>query len=134
MHNRILLDPRLPAKFDSTANHVRSKAQLDAWWDQPYGVTRDDGRIDVLCLNGRDWNRSTLLGTADNYEAACQMAAEQQTALANKRTRTSIMGRRDGIYLVIIEQRPDQGVRKLVGPFKRYEELTEWVIANPRDL
>lgn len=39
MPNRIPLDPVLPKNFDCTPNEKRSKAQLDAWWDHPYGVT-----------------------------------------------------------------------------------------------
>ena len=134
MNKTIPLDPDLPIKFDSTANHKRSKAQLDAWWDQPYAVTREDGRIEVRCLNGCDWNSSTLLDIVDDYEAACLAAVEKQTVLASRRKRRSIVAKRDGIYLLIIEQRPDQGVRQLIGPFKRYDELGEWIIANPRDL
>lgn len=50
MPNRIPLDPVLPKNFDCTPNEKRSKAQLDAWWDHPYGVTEHDGKIVVYCL------------------------------------------------------------------------------------
>ncbi|SFC82877.1 hypothetical protein SAMN05428997_11247 [Bosea sp. CRIB-10] len=78
MPNRIPLDPKLPKAFDATANEDRSKAQLDQWWDRPYGVTRADGRIDVRCLNGGTWDRSTYLGTAADYDAACALAEAKQ--------------------------------------------------------
>ncbi len=55
MPNRIPLDPVLPKNFDCTPNEKRSKAQLDAWWDHPYGVTQPDGKIVVYCLNGGAW-------------------------------------------------------------------------------
>lgn len=47
MPARIPLDPVLPKNFDCTPNEKRSKAQLDAWWDHPYGVTQPDGKIVV---------------------------------------------------------------------------------------
>ncbi len=52
MPNRIPLDPVLPKNFDCTPNEKRSKAQLDAQWDHPYGITQPDGKIVVYCLNG----------------------------------------------------------------------------------
>lgn len=45
MPNRIPLDPKLPKTFDATPNDTRSKQQLDAWWDRPYGITLSDGRM-----------------------------------------------------------------------------------------
>ena len=78
MPNRIPLDPKLPKSFDSTPNADRSKAQLDQWWDRPYGITRADGRIEVRCLNGGAWDRSTHFGTADDYDAACALAETKQ--------------------------------------------------------
>lgn len=74
MPSRIPLDPKLPKAFDATPNEARSKAQLDQWWDRPYGLTRPDGRIEVRCLNGGAWDRSTHLGIADDYDAACALA------------------------------------------------------------
>lgn len=44
MPARIPLDPVLPKNFDCTPNEKRSKAQLDVWWDHPYGVTQPDIR------------------------------------------------------------------------------------------
>lgn len=78
MPNQIPLDPKLPKAFDSTANDARSKAQLDEWWDHPYAITASDGRIEVRCLNGGAWDRSTRLGIADDYDAACALAEAKQ--------------------------------------------------------
>ncbi|EPF3440900.1 DNA-binding protein, partial [Escherichia coli] len=39
MPNCIPLNPVLPKNFDDTPNEKRSKSQLDAWWDHPYGIT-----------------------------------------------------------------------------------------------
>ena len=80
MPNRIPLDPKLPKTFDATPNEARSKAQLDQWWDRPYGLTRPDGRIEVRCLNGGAWDRSTHFGFADDYDAACALAEAKQLA------------------------------------------------------
>lgn len=33
-----------------------------------------DGKIVVRCLNGGSWDRSSVLGVADNYEEACAFA------------------------------------------------------------
>jgi len=78
MPNRIPLDPALRAGFDETSNDQRSKAELDAWWDHPFGRTRPDGRIDVRCLNGGAHDRSSALGVADSYDEACALAEEKQ--------------------------------------------------------
>lgn len=53
MPNRIPLDAVLPKNFDCTPNEKRSKAQLDAWWDHPYGVTEHDKKI-VAEFSSRD--------------------------------------------------------------------------------
>ncbi|CAM5289122.1 hypothetical protein ATER59S_00509 [Aquamicrobium terrae] len=80
MPNRIPLDPKLPKAFNATPNDARSKAQLDQWWDRPYGLTLSDGRIEVRCLNGGAWDRSTHLGVAENYDVACALAESKQAA------------------------------------------------------
>lgn len=78
MPNCIPLDPKLPANFDITPNDKRSKSQLDAWWDHPYGLTQPDGKIMVRCLNGGSWDRSSFLGVADTYDEACELAEKKQ--------------------------------------------------------
>ncbi|MCZ8963440.1 DNA-binding protein (plasmid) [Escherichia albertii] len=78
MSNRIPLDPVLPENFDDIPNDERDKAQLDAWWDHPYGITQPDGKIIVRCLNGGAWDRSSVLGVADNYDEACELAEKEQ--------------------------------------------------------
>lgn len=85
MPNQIPLDPKLPANFDNTPNDDRSKAQLDAWWDHPYGITQSDGSILVRCLNGGAWDRSTVLGKATSYDEACELAEAKQAEWVKRR-------------------------------------------------
>jgi hypothetical protein len=135
MHNKIPLDPKLPSKFDNTDNRARSKAQLDAWWDHPYAVTRENGKIDVRCLNGGAWDRSTWLGQVDTYDEACALAAEKQAAWVRARSRPMTLMDVDGQYLVVMEQRPDQPeIQRLAGPFQTGEEMKAWISANRPDL
>lgn len=86
MSNRIPLDPVLPENFDDTPNDERDKAQLDAWWDHPYGITQPDGKIIVRCLNGGAWDRSSVLGVADNYDEACELAEKEQAKWVKTRS------------------------------------------------
>lgn len=53
MPNQIPLDPTLPAHFFDLRNEDRSKEELDAWWDHPFGQTREDGTIDVEWVKRR---------------------------------------------------------------------------------
>lgn len=113
MPNRIPLDPKLPKTFDATPNEARSKAQLDAWWDRPYGVTMGDGRIEVRCLNGGAWDRSTHLGIADNYEAACALAEAKQAEWLRFRERPSVEIDADRVAVIRQAQRPDEEPQQL---------------------
>jgi len=113
MPNRIPLDPELPSTFDSTSNEKRPRAQLDAWWDRPYGITRADGRIDATCLNGGAHDRSTYLGTADNYDAACALAEAEQATWLKHRERPILHIAADCFAVVRDAQRPDEERTKL---------------------
>lgn len=108
MANRIPLDPKLPKDFDSTPNEARSKEQLDAWWDHPFGVTRSDGRIEVRCLNGGAWDRSTGFGVADDYDAACSLAEAKQADWLKFRERPTVMIDDGQVLVTRMPQRPDQ--------------------------
>ncbi|OOW68674.1 DNA-binding protein [Xanthomonas axonopodis pv. melhusii] len=126
MANRIPLDPKLPKLFDSTPNEQRSKAQLDAWWDHPFGVTMADGRIDVRCLNGGAWDRSTHLGVADDYNAACILAEAKQAAWLRFRERP-VGSPQDGKFLLLkMPQRPDEDM-VTVGTFDTAEAANEYL-------
>jgi len=131
MYNRIPLDPKLPKDFDCTDNRERGKTQLDAWWDHPYGVTREDGRIDVRCLNGGAWDRSMWLGIAEDYDDACVVGAEKQAEWVRKRSRpVTYMKSEKEIFIVVMPQRPDEAVKTVAGPFATTDELNDWFAAN----
>lgn len=116
MPNQIPLDPKLPKQFDDTRNEDRTKAELDAWWDHPYGISLPDGRIEVRCLNGGAWDRSTSLGTASSYTEACALAEEKQTAWVRRRGRPAYyVDEADKPALVLMPQRPDRPVERIIG-------------------
>ncbi|MEX4009840.1 hypothetical protein [Neoaquamicrobium sediminum] len=129
MPNQIPLDPDLPKSFDATPNEERTKAQLDTWWDRPYGITRDDGRIVVRCLNGGAWDRSTNLGIADNYEAACALAEAKQAEWLRMRERPIVSIDGDQIVVVRQAQRPDQELQQLA-TFPSMKAAEEYIRAN----
>lgn len=129
MPNRIPLDPKLPKAFDATPNDARSKAQFDAWWDRPYGLTRADGRIEVRCLNGGAWDRSTHLGIADNYDAACALAEEKQAQWLKFRERPCVQLDLGQVLVVRQPQRPDEAPRQLAA-FPTAEAATDYLHTN----
>jgi hypothetical protein len=129
MPNRIPLDPKLPKAFDATPNERRSKAQLDQWWDRPYGLTRPDGRIEVRCLNGGAWDRSTHLGIADDYDAACALAEAKQMEWLKFRERPCTCLDEGRVTVIRQPQRPDEEVVELAS-FPTAEAATEYLRAN----
>lgn len=129
MPNRIPLDPKLPKSFDATPNDARSKAQLDAWWDRPYGISLPDGRIEVRCLNGGAWDRSTHLGVADNYDAACALAEAKQAEWLRIRERPSVCLDANQVQVVRHAQRPDEGPKQL-GSFPTPEAANDYLRTN----
>lgn len=129
MPNRIPLDPKLPKTFDETVNDARSKAQLDAWWDRPYGITLPDGRIEVRCLNGGAWDRSTHLGVADNYDAACALAEAKQAEWLKFRERPSVCFDANQVLVIRQAQRPDEEPKEL-GSFPTAEAANDYLRTN----
>jgi hypothetical protein len=113
MANRIPLDPKLPKRFNATPNEARTKTQLDAWWDRPYGVTMTDGRIEVRCLNGGAHDRSTHLGVADDYDAACTLAEAKQAEWLKFRERPLVQIDDGQVLLIRQAQRPDEDPQQL---------------------
>jgi hypothetical protein len=125
MPARIPLDPKLPRGFDDTPNEDRTKEELDAWWDHPFGVTQSDGSIEVRCLDGGAWDRSTSYGIAKDYDKACALAAEKLAAWLKHRERPTL-------YLdvkpqlVMMPQRPDEEMRVLK-TFETTEEASVYM-------
>lgn len=129
MPNRIPLDPKLPKNFNATPNDTRSKAQLDQWWDRPFGVTMQDGRIEVRCLNGGAWDRSTHLGVAEDYDAACALAEAKQTEWLKFRERPCTCLDLGQVLVIRQPQRPDEEPQQLAA-FPTVEEATAYLRAN----
>ncbi|MCK1724969.1 hypothetical protein [Bradyrhizobium sp. 142] len=129
MPNRIPLDPSLPKAFNATPNEARSRAQLDEWWDHPYGITLSDGRIEVRCLNGGAWDRSTHLGVADNYDAACALAEAKQAEWLKFRERPTVLLDGDQVLVTRMGQRPDESPQQLAA-FPSPEAANEYLRAN----
>ncbi|HGU3895062.1 TPA: DNA-binding protein [Escherichia coli] len=123
MPNRIPLDPVLPKNFDCTPNERRSKAQLDAWWDHPYGVTEHDGKIVVYCLNGGAWDRPSVLGLANNYDEACELAERQQARWVKTRSQPIFMYSQEPPFVLArMPQRPDHQ-QEIVAEFSSMDEM-----------
>ncbi|MGB3867306.1 MAG: hypothetical protein WBA29_16965 [Xanthobacteraceae bacterium] len=129
MPNQIPLDPVLPKAFDATPNESRSKAQLDAWWDHPFGITLPDGRIEVRCLNGGAWDRSTHFGIAESYEAACALAEAKQAEWVRLRARPVLSLDAGQVMVVRMSQRPDEEPQQLA-TFPSSEEASAFISAN----
>lgn len=129
MPSRIPLDPKLPKAFDATPNEARSKAQLDQRWDRPYGLTRPDGRIEVRCLNGGAWDRSTHLGIADDYDAACALAEAKQAEWLRFRERPCTCLDEGRVTVVRQPQRPEEEMLELAS-FATAEAATEYLRAS----
>ncbi|KPF95040.1 MULTISPECIES: hypothetical protein [Rhodopseudomonas] len=129
MPNRITLDPKLPKAFDATPNDARSKTQLDAWWDRPYGVTLSDGRIEVRCLNGGAWDRSTHLGIADDYDAACALAEAKQAEWLKFRERPCLLFDEGQVLVMRQAQRPDEAQQQLAA-FPSADAANAYLRAN----
>lgn len=127
MPNQIPLNPVLPKNFDETPNEKRSKAQLDAWWDHPYGISQPDGKIVVRCLNGGAWDRSTVMGTAETYEQACELAEQKQSAWVHRRAEPIFYYSTEPPFRALRNaQRPDQE-QTFVASFDTQEELITWL-------
>jgi len=104
----LAIDPPLPRRFDQTPNDRRSKAQLDAWWDKPFALSRTDGKLQVRCLDGGAWDRSTSYGLADNAQEALNLARVKLAERRQARQRPFPYIREDGrLDLVRHQQRPD---------------------------
>lgn len=129
MPKRIPLDPKLPKTFDATPNDTRSKQQLDAWWDRPYSITLSDGRIEVRCLNGGAWDRSTYLGVAENYDAACALAEAKQAEWLKFRERPSVCLDAEQVLVIRQSQRADEEPQEL-GTFPTAEAANDYPCAN----
>ena len=134
MPNRIPLDPVLPKNFDCTPNEKRSKAQLDAWWDHPYGVTEHDGKIVVYCLNGGAWDRPSVLGLADNYDDACELAERKQASWVKTRSKPSFMFSIEPPFILArMPQRPDQEQQEIVAEFDSREEMNLFTMKQEQE-
>ena len=134
MPNRIPLDPVLPKNFDCTPNEKRSKAQLDAWWDHPYGVTRSDGKIVVFCLNGGAWDRPSMLCLADNYDDACELAERKQASWVKTRSKPSFMFSIEPPFILArMPQRPDQEQQEIVAEFDSREEMNLFTMKQEQE-
>ncbi|EGM6321449.1 DNA-binding protein [Escherichia coli] len=134
MPNRIPLDPVLPKNFDCTPNEKRSKAQLDAWWDHPYGVTQSDGKIVVFCLNGGAWDRPSMLCLADNYDDACELAERKQASWVKTRSKPSFMFSIEPPFILArMPQRPDQEQQEIVAEFDSREEMNLFTMKQAQE-
>ncbi|EKF1022614.1 DNA-binding protein [Escherichia coli] len=124
----------MPKNFDCTPNEKRSKAQLDAWWDHPYGVTQSDGKIVVFCLNGGAWDRPSMLCLADNYDDACELAERKQASWVKTRSKPSFMFSIEPPFILArMPQRPDQEQQEIVAEFDSREEMNLFTMKQEQE-
>lgn len=107
------LDPSLHPDFDSTPNDERDDAEICAWWDRPYALTRPDGSLEVRCLDGGAWDRSTWYGVAPDMPAAVKLANEKLAWWRKARERPVTMFDGDAIRIVRMPTRPREGIQVL---------------------
>lgn len=107
------LDPPLRAGFDSTPNDERDEAEILAWWDCPYAQTRPDGSLEVRCLDGGAWDRSTWYGVVPDMPAAVKLANEKLAWWRKARDRPVTMFDGDTISIVRMPSRPREDIQVL---------------------
>jgi hypothetical protein len=88
----LIVDPKLPDGFDNRPNYERTHLEVLMWWDRPYALTRHDGKLEVLCLDGGCWDRPWWYGIAASYDEAVQLAA-------NKLVEWQLLRARPGFYV-----------------------------------
>ena len=120
------LDPDLPSRFDDTPNEDRSARELDTWWDRPFAITRPDGRLEVRCLDGGAWDRSTHYGIADDIAAAARLAAEKLATWRRFRGEPHVLGLEDRTQVVRPPQRPDQEYEVLYEA-QQHADASRWL-------
>lgn len=73
----ICIDPNLPTDFDSKDNSLRSKLEIEHWWNRPFIRTGmfEGGYVYMLrALDGGAWDRTTGHGVFDELEKAIDAA------------------------------------------------------------
>lgn len=112
-YSALPLDPQLPPDFDATPNDDRDEAEIEAWWDRPFALTRRDGSLEVRCLDGGAWDRSTWYGVVPDMAAAVKLAEEKLAWWRKARARpVSIL--EDGVIRIArMPSRPRQDIEVL---------------------
>lgn len=123
------LDPKLPPAFDATPNDDRDEAEILAWWDRPFALTRPDGSLEVRCLDGGAWDRSTWYGVAPDMAAAVKLANEKLAWWRKTRDRPVTMMEDDGISIVRMPSRPREGIQVLAVVLD-FAAAREWLVAH----
>ncbi|MFZ5690292.1 MAG: hypothetical protein ACOY5F_03465 [Pseudomonadota bacterium] len=75
------------------------------------------------------WDRSTHLGIADNYDAACALAEAKQADWLKFRERPTIFLDTDEVKVVRQPQRPDEAPQQLA-TFPTAQDANEYLRAN----
>lgn len=125
----LVVDPVLPKNFYFCPNEERDALQLAQWWGRPYAESREDGHLNVWCLDGGCWDRPTWWGEADNYQAAMQLAVREwlnRYAWSMSTTVVSKDGKRRRVEvptLVLTKHLPSEQL-------STFDEVIEWLKAN----
>lgn len=92
-------------------------------------MTLSDGRVEVRCLNGGAWDRSSHLGIADNYNAACALAEAKQAEWLKFRERPTVCLEADQVLVIRQAQRPDEAQQEL-GTFQTAQAANDYLRAS----
>lgn len=123
------LDPKLPPSFDATPNDDRDEDEILAWWDRPFAVSRPDGSLEVRCLDGGAWDRSTWYGVVPDMAAAVKLARERLTWWRKTRDRPVTTMEGDGISIVRMPSRP-RGAIQVLAEVPDFAAAREWLDAH----
>ena len=131
MTTTIPIDPILPIDFENTPHEDRSEAELDAWWDHPFSISRADGTFEVRCLDGGCWDRSTCYGIAADIEMAIALAETKLASWQAIRYQPSVSIGFGHFAVVRLPQRPDRDL-EILKKCKTAEEAQAYIKAmNP---
>lgn len=123
------LDPLYPPAFDATPNDDRDEAEIQAWWDRPFAMTRPDGSLEVRCLDGGAWDRSTWYGVAPDMPAAVKLADEKLAWWRKTRDRPVTMMEDDRVSIVRMPSRPRESTQVLA-VVPDFAAAREWLTAH----
>ncbi len=121
------VDPQLREDFDETPHEDRPKAEIDRWWDRPFAQTLPDGRLQVRCLDGGAWDRSTNYGVAANLGEAKELARRKLSQWQRMSSQPTAHIQESGlVQFVVMGTRPGE-THKAISHLMPSSEAVAWM-------